>query len=109
MVCSCTKSQQIDLKHLLFAHFIIADNASELKNCTFTEIVSHTFYLLYSITESQLKSVDFNGIAKLSNATALLKYLDYEAERSASLPPLINPLTATATLWRHGIIAQQLN
>ena len=30
-VCNNTKSQQIDLKHLLFAHFIIADVTSELK------------------------------------------------------------------------------
>jgi len=46
-VCSYAKSQQVDHKDLLFAHFIITDIISELKNCTFTEIVRRTFYLLY--------------------------------------------------------------
>ena len=38
-VCSYKKSQQIDL---LFAHLIIADITSELKNCIFTEIAPRT-------------------------------------------------------------------
>ena len=46
-ICNYTKSQQIDHKYLLFAHFIIADINSELKNCTFTEIAPHSFYPLY--------------------------------------------------------------
>ena len=40
------KSLQFDL---LFAHFIIADITSGLKNCLFAEIVPHTIYPLYGI------------------------------------------------------------
>jgi len=38
------QSLQIDL---LFAHFIIADITSGLKNCLFAEIVPRTIYPLY--------------------------------------------------------------
>ena len=43
-ISSYAKSQQIDL---LFAHFIIADITSRLKNCLFTEIAPRTIYPLY--------------------------------------------------------------
>jgi len=55
---STRKSQQIDHKHLPFAHFIIADIASELKICTFAEIVPRTFYQLYG-TQTVQGLVDY--------------------------------------------------
>jgi len=62
-----TKSQQIDYKHLLFAHFIIADITFKLKNCTFAEIVPHTFYPLYGTSQSSQLAL---------SASALLRMVD---------------------------------
>ena len=70
-VSSYTKSQQIDLKHLSFAHSIIADITSELKNYTFAEIAPRTFYPLYGI---QLLS-DTYAVRKLCQILILLKLL----------------------------------
>ena len=40
----------------LFAHFIITDITSGLKNCLFAEIAPHTIYLLYGMLTGTTKS-----------------------------------------------------